>query len=55
MEKILQTKMDALKKIEDAVKRGDSQAVIHNARTIESVERKSRQMENEEVVRWGVS
>ncbi len=55
MEKLLQAKMDALKKIEEAVKRGDSQSVIHNARTIESVERKCRQMENEEVVRWGVS
>ena len=55
MEELLQTKMDALKKIEEAAKKGDSQAVIYNARTIESVERKCRQMENEDAVRWGVS
>ena len=56
MEELLQTKMDTFKKIEEAAKRGDSQAVIHNARTIESVERKCRQMGNEgAIVSWGVS
>ena len=56
MEELLQAKMDALKKIEEAAKRGDSQGVIHNARTIESVERKCRQIENgTAIVSWGVS
>lgn len=56
MEELLQAKMDALKKIEEAARRGDSQTVVYNARTIESVERKCRQLENGgAVVSWGVS
>jgi hypothetical protein len=56
MENLLQVKMDTLKRIEEAAKRGDSQAVIHNANIIESVERKYRQMENKDAyVSWGIS